>query len=48
LSQRGHRIWREEQREAELARSGRALDDDGIPACALQRDRRGEAADAGA
>jgi hypothetical protein len=48
LPQGGHRIRREEQGEAELTRRGRALDDDGIPACAAQRDRRGEAADAGA
>jgi hypothetical protein len=48
LSQRGHRIRREQQGEAELTRRGRAFDDDGIPARAAQRDRRSEAADAGA
>jgi hypothetical protein len=46
--QRGHRVRRQVEREAELARSGGALEDAGAPAHAAQRDAGREAADAGA
>ena len=47
FSERGLRVGREEQAESEFARVLPALVNDGVPACALERDCRRESADSG-
>ena len=47
-AQRPHRVGREQQREPQLPRRGRALEDLDLPARPPQRDRGGQPADPGA